>query len=82
MLCCLKLILGKYFAVNFPLDDPYIHSRCIEAKYLLMPVLSEPDHLIHNAFQGGQKGWMQFPLHVHDPAASPHWGSGSDGPRV
>lgn len=52
------------------------------SSHLLMPVLSKPHHLIHNALQGGQQGWMQFPLHMHDSAAAPHRGCGSDWPRV
>lgn len=74
----------------FPPSDPLRHwlSNNRHAKpgpcssHLLMPVLSKPHHLIHNALQGGQQGWMQFPLHMHDSAAAPHRGCGSDWPRV
>lgn len=75
----------------FPPSDPLRHllgnnirhaqpGPC--SSHLLMPVLSKPHHLIHNALQGGQQGWMEFPLHMHDSAAAPHRGSGSDWPRV
>lgn len=75
----------------FPPSDPLRHplSNNIRhrkpgpcSSHLLMPVLSKPHHLIHNALQGGQQGWMEFPLHMHDSAAAPHRGSGSDWPRV
>ena len=41
-----------------------------------------PTYLIYNAFQWGQDGRMQVSLHVHDTAASPHGGRGSDGAWV
>ena len=52
------------------------------ATYLLVPVLPEPDHLVDDAFQGGQQRRVQLPLHVHDAAAAPHGGRGSDGPWI
>lgn len=47
-----------------------------------MPVLSEPDHLVHDALQRGEQGGVELTLHVHDPAAAPHGSSGTDGTRV
>jgi hypothetical protein len=53
-----------------------------QGAYLFVPVLSEPDHLVDDAFQGGQEGGVQLPLHVHDPAAAPHGRCRSDGPWI
>lgn len=52
------------------------------SSHLFMPVLPEPHHLVHDALQGGEQGWVQLPLHVHDPATAPHWGSGPNRPWV
>lgn len=57
MFYCLKVILEKYYAAKLSLEDTYIWN-CIKAKYLFMPILSEPDHLIYNAFQRRQKCWV------------------------
>lgn len=57
MFYCSEVILEKYFAAKFSLEDTYIWNR-IKAKYLFMPILSEPDHLIYNAFQRRQKSWV------------------------
>lgn len=50
-------MLEKYYAAKLSLEDTYIWN-CIKAKYLFMPILSEPDHLIYNAFQRRQKCWV------------------------
>lgn len=47
-----------------------------------MPVLPEPDHLVHDALQRGKQGGVELTLHVHDPAAAPHGSGGTDGARV
>lgn len=57
MFYCSEVIREKYFAAKFSLEDTYIWNR-IKAKYLFMPILSEPDHLIYNAFQRRQKSWV------------------------
>lgn len=50
--------------------------------HLFVPVLPEPHHLVHDALQGGEQGRVELSLHVHDPAAAPHWGCGPDGTGV
>lgn len=52
------------------------------ATYLFVPVLSEPDHLVDDAFQGRQEGGVELPLHVHDSAAAPHRRCCSYGPWI
>lgn len=57
------------------------------SSHLFMPVLPEPHHLVHDTLQRGEQSGVQLPLHVHDPAAAPHWSGGTyrsrvRGPRV
>lgn len=76
---CINHISALSSNTAITLSRDQTHCTVGGVAYLLVPVLSEPHHLVHNALQRWEQCGVQLSLHVHDAAAAPHGCRGPDG---